>query len=115
MGLEKFNNQTAKKMANDPQARFGNKGKAQFWYGYKEHASVDMQSGLINKVAATPAHTRDADGLRHVCPDQGAVFADKGYCVEPAQKWTPPLTWRFLVFCDSLFLRSVSYVPAWFF
>ena len=33
MGLEKFNNQTAKKVANDTQARFGNKGKAQFWYG----------------------------------------------------------------------------------
>ena len=26
------------------------------WYGYKRHVSVDMQSGLINKVAVTPAN-----------------------------------------------------------
>ncbi len=23
-----------------------------FWYGYKKHESVDMQSGLINKVSS---------------------------------------------------------------
>ena len=85
-GLEKFNNDTAPKVAADKQARFGAKGKNKFWYGYKEHASVDMQSGLINKVAATPANLSDADGLRHICPDQGAVFADKGYCTAPAQR-----------------------------
>ena len=37
-------------------------------------------------MAATPANIDDAKGLRHVCPDQGAVFADKGYCTAPAQK-----------------------------
>ena len=52
----------------------------------KEHASVDMQSGLINKVAATPADITDAQGLAHICPDQGAVFGDKGYCVKPARQ-----------------------------
>ena len=26
------------------------------WYGYKRHVSFDMQSGLINKVAVTPAN-----------------------------------------------------------
>ena len=46
---------------------------------------MDMQSGLINKVAATPANVTDAAGLKHVCPDQGAVFGDKGYCVNPAR------------------------------
>ena len=85
-GLEKFNNETAPKVAADKQARFGAKGKNKFWYGYKEHTSVDMQSGLINKVAATPANIDDAKGLRHVCPDQGAVYADKGYCTAPAQQ-----------------------------
>jgi len=85
-GLEKFNNETAPKVAADSQARFGAKGKDKFWYGYKEHASVDMQSGLINKVAATPANVDDAHGEKHVCPDQGAVYADKGYCTAPAQK-----------------------------
>lgn len=85
-GLEKFNNETGPKVAADKQARFGAKGKNKFWYGYKEHTSVDMQSGLINKVAATPANVDDANGLRHVCPSQGAVIADKGYCTAPAQQ-----------------------------
>jgi transposase, IS5 family len=85
-GLETFNNETAEKAgAADRQARFGCKGKGKYWYGYKEHVSVDMQSGLINKVAATPANTGDAAGLAHVCPSQGAVYADKAYCVGPAQ------------------------------
>lgn len=83
-GLKTFNNKTAGKVACDKQARFGAKGKNKFWYGYKEHASVDMQSGLINKVAATPGNVSDADGLQHVCPDQGAVYADKGYCTKAA-------------------------------
>lgn len=85
-GLEKFNNKTASKVATDKQARFGCKGKDKYWYGYKEHASVDMQSGLINKIAATSADITDAQGLTHVCPSGGAVYADKGYCVNPAQK-----------------------------
>lgn len=83
-GLETFNNKTAKKVAADPQARFGAKSKNNIWYGYKEHTSVDMQSGLINKTAATPANIDDARGLAHICPDQGAVFGDKGYCTKTA-------------------------------
>lgn len=86
MGEEKFNNKTAPKVAHDKQARFGSKGKNKFWYGYKEQVSVDMQSGLINKVAVTPANITDAQGLRHVCPSQGAVYADKGYCTSDAQR-----------------------------
>ena len=84
-GLEKFNNDTAGKVAVDKQARFGCKGNKKYWYGYKEHASVDMQSGLINKIAATSAEVTDAAGLKHVCPNGGAVYADKGYCVNPAK------------------------------
>lgn len=45
---------------------------------------MDMQSGLINKTAATPANVDDAKGLGHICPDQGAVFGDKGYCTKTA-------------------------------
>lgn len=85
-GLEKFNNETAPKVAADKQARFGCKGNNKFWYGYKEHVSVDMQSGLINKVAATSAEKTDAEGLAHVCPNGGAVFGDKGVCIDPAQR-----------------------------
>ena len=85
-GLEKFNNDTAPIVAADSQARFGCKGNNKFWYGYKEHVSVDMQSGLMNKVAATSAEVPDAEGLSSVCPSGGAVFGDKGYCVRPAQR-----------------------------
>lgn len=81
---EKLNNETLPEVAHDKQARIGSKGKNKFWYGYKKHASLDMQSGLINKIAVTPANTPDADGFKHICPRSGASYADKGYCVAPA-------------------------------
>lgn len=81
---EKLNNQVLPKVARDKQARIGCKGKEKYWYGFKKHVSVDMQSGLINKVAITPANITDAKGLDHVCPKQGAVYADKAYCVKSA-------------------------------
>ena len=72
-------------MANDKQAKIGCKGKNKYWYGYKQHASVDMQSGLINKVAITPANVTDAQGLKHVTPESGAIYDDKDYCTKPAR------------------------------
>ena len=83
---EKLNNETLPKVAVDKEARIGVKGKNKFWYGYEKHVSVDMQSGLINKVAITPANVTDAKGLKHVCPNKGVVFADKAYCTKDAQK-----------------------------
>ena len=83
---DKLNNEIIPKIAKDKQARIGCKGKKKYWFGYKTHRSVDMQSGLINKIAITPANTSDATALKHICPGQGAVFADKGYCTKPAQK-----------------------------
>jgi IS5 family transposase len=83
---DKLNNEILPKVAHDKQARIGCKGKKKYCYGYKRHVSVDMQSGLINKVATTPANVTDAQGLKHVCPTQGAIYADKGYCVSPAIK-----------------------------
>ena len=68
------------KVAHDKQARIGCKGKNKYWYGYKKHISMDMQSGMINKVAITPANVTDAQGLKNICPSQGAIYADKGYC-----------------------------------
>ena len=50
----------------------------------KKHVSVDIQSDLINKVAITLPNIRDAQGFKHVCPNGGAVYADKGYCTKPA-------------------------------
>jgi transposase, IS5 family len=81
---EKLNNDVLPEVAYDKEARIGCKGKKKFWYGYKAHTCVDMQSGLINRVAITPANLTDANGFKHACPRQGAVYADKGYCVSPA-------------------------------
>lgn len=83
---EKLNNEVLPKVAYDKQARTGCKGKNKYWYGYKKHISVDMQSSLINKVAITPANITDAQGLKHVCPSQGAIYADKGNCLYPAKQ-----------------------------
>tara|TARA_R110002167_G_scaffold156175_2_gene350829 strand:- start:96 stop:1058 length:963 start_codon:yes stop_codon:yes gene_type:complete len=83
---DKLNNKVLPKVAHDKQARIGCKSAKKYWYGYKRHVSVDMQSGLINKIATTPANLTDAQGLKHVCPTQGAIYADKGYCVGPAVK-----------------------------
>ena len=82
---EKLNNEVLPKVACDKQARIGAKSKDKFWYGYKQQTSVDMQSGLINKVAVAPANETDSQGFTRVCPDQGAVYADKGYCTKPAR------------------------------
>jgi len=83
---ERLDNESLPEVSADKQARIGCKGKNKFWYGYKKHVSVDMQSGMINKVAVTPANITDGQGFGHVCPSQGAVYADKGYCVQPAKQ-----------------------------
>ena len=44
-----------------------------------------LRSTYLNKVAITPANLTDAQGLKYVCPKQGAMYADKGYCVQPAK------------------------------
>lgn len=83
---ERLNNEILPKVAHDVQAKIGCKGKEKYWYGYKQHTLVDMQSGLINKVAITPANVTDGRGLLHVSPRSGAVYADKGYCTKPSQQ-----------------------------
>ena len=84
---EKLNNEVLPEVAVDKQARIGCKGKDKYWYGYKKHASVDMQSGLINKVAITPANIPDSKGMSHICPGGGgAIYADKGYCTSSAAR-----------------------------
>jgi IS5 family transposase len=82
---DKLNNEVLPKVAYDKQAKIGCKGKNKYWYGYKQHTSVDMQSGLINKLAITPANVTDAQGFKHVAPSTGATYADKGYCTKPCQ------------------------------
>ena len=83
---ENLNNENVGNYASDKDARYGCKGKSKYWFGYKNHSAVDMKHGFITKTAATAANVSDAKGLKHVCPKQGAVVADKGYCTKPAQK-----------------------------
>jgi len=85
-GLEKLDNSTVKKYSADTQARFGCKGKSKFWFGYKRNVAVDMKSGVITKVAMTPANLPDGKALKHVCPDSGMIFADKAYCGKSTQR-----------------------------
>ncbi|MBM5782842.1 MAG: transposase [Pelagibacterales bacterium] len=82
---DKLNNEILPKFAKDKDANFGCKGGNKFWYGLKKHISVDMQSGMINKVAITPASFIDSKGMKHVVPSSGAVYADKGYCDKNAK------------------------------
>jgi len=79
LGEEKLNNSNIKKFAADHQARFGCKGKNKYHFGYKRHHCVDMKLGIITKVAVTPANVLDDVSFKHVCPDSGAAFLDKGY------------------------------------
>ncbi|MEM9423877.1 MAG: transposase [Spirochaetota bacterium] len=83
---EKLNNETLGKVAVDKEAKIGCKGRQKYWYGYKKNVCVDMQSGLINKVAITAANVADAKALKHICPSGGVVFGDKGYCTVDAQR-----------------------------
>ena len=85
-GQEALNNKNVEDYSADKDARFGCKGKNKFWYGYKKHASVDMGSGLIKKVAVTPANITDQSGLKQICPRDSMIFADKAYCYSEAQK-----------------------------
>jgi transposase, IS5 family len=84
-GEEKLNNQNIEKYSADKDADYGCKGNKDFWYGYKRHVAVCMRNGLITKTAVTKASITDAKGLKHVCPKEGMVIADKAYCVKPAQ------------------------------
>ena len=84
-GNRRLNNQNVEKYSSDSEARFGCKGKKNFWFGYKRHVSVDMSGGLINQVAVTPANVADHQVLEELCPPGGMVFGDKAYCVEEAQ------------------------------
>lgn len=80
-GAPKMNNSNVSKYCADPDARFGCKGKKNFWFGYKKHLRVDMREGMITKVAVTPANTPDGRAFleEKLCPDQGMVFLDKAY------------------------------------
>lgn len=78
-GAEKLNNKNVSEYAADRDARWGAKSKHNIWFGHKRNLSVDMRHGLIKKVAVTPANVPDYKVIKSICPNQGAVFADKLY------------------------------------
>ena len=80
-----INNTNISKYSADKDARFGCKGKNKFWFGYKRHSAVDMGSGIITKVVATPANISDVHGLYHICPWESMVCADKGYVTKACE------------------------------
>jgi IS5 family transposase len=84
-GYEKLNNEVLPEVSTDPEARIGAKSDKKFWYGFKKHVAVDMQSGMITKVAVTPANVTDAEGVKYILPKSGAVAGDKG-CVGAIQE-----------------------------
>jgi len=64
------------------------KGRRGTHYGYKAHASVDVDTRLIRRTALTPANVNEtvmADRL--VCRDEGAVYADKAYAKRARRAW----------------------------
>ncbi len=83
---EALNNENVSKFASDPDVRFGTKNKYKHWIGYKRHAGVDCQSGLINKSEISLASLPDCSGMEFVCPNSGASYADKGYYGENVAK-----------------------------
>lgn len=66
-------------LEREPGASFTRKG-GKSYFGYRVHVGADAGSGLIRRVAVTPAHVNEslvADAL--ICGDEKAVYADKGY------------------------------------
>ncbi len=44
---KKLNNKCLPKIAKDSQTKIGWKYKDKYWYGYKKHASIDMQIAIV--------------------------------------------------------------------
>jgi len=69
--------------SHDSDAAWTKKGK-HFYYGYKAHTSVDVDSGVVLATHATPANYSDTGELKVLVkasrlPAKSRVYADKGY------------------------------------
>jgi len=69
--------------SHDSDAAWTKKGIC-FYYGYKAHTSVDVDTGLILSIHATPANYSDKGELKELVkrsrlPSKSRVYADKGY------------------------------------
>lgn len=66
-------------LPQEPGASFTRKG-GKSYFGYRLHVGVDQASGIVRRLAFTPAHVNEscvAEAL--ICGDEKAVYADKGY------------------------------------
>jgi len=61
-GYERLNNEVLPEVSADTEARIGAKSDNKFWYGFKKHVAVDMQSGMITRVAVMPTNVADSAG-----------------------------------------------------
>jgi len=69
--------------SKDPDARWIKKGKKSV-YGYKANVSVDLESGLVQKIITTPANVHDVKSFPKLIEELdlaegSSVLADKGY------------------------------------
>ena len=66
--------------AVDPDASWVKRADGSARFGYKLHVAVDLGTGIVRRVAVTPANVADVDkGHELVIGDERSVYADKGY------------------------------------
>lgn len=58
----------------DPDARIGHKTATKQWYGYKVHASVDAESGIVTAAATTSANEADVHQLVPLLDAERTLF-----------------------------------------
>lgn len=74
---KKAEKESAPQLDTDAQSTQKN---GRWYYGYKGHIGVDVESKLIRTCAFTPANTHDSQVLEELlCGDEKSVFADKAY------------------------------------
>src|SRR5262249_60933902 len=67
----------------DPDAAWTKK-EGKYFFGYKAHVGMDQGSRIVRRAIFTPANVNDTvEGGRLICGDEGSVFADKGYDINP--------------------------------
>ncbi len=94
-------------LAREPGASFTKKG-GKSYFGYRLHIGADAGSGLIRRLALTPAHVNEsgvAEAL--IAGDEAAVYADKGYENKARRRRL-----RALGIKDRIMHRAHKYQPA---
>jgi IS5 family transposase len=73
-------------LSPDPEADWTRRGKDGH-FGYKVHLSVDQGSGLLRRLALTPASTSESRRFEEmVMGDEAAVFADGAYAKDARKR-----------------------------